>query len=139
MSFLDRAVRRFHLAPHSPVPDEAVIDFLNLVMLADHLSSVDERDRIDTFVVSRTWPDGHNPEAYASESLGAARLVLADPDRLHHALDSIIARLRGTEHRQYALDLADEIAALDGTVSVQERVIIEYIRHGLGTHDTTAE
>jgi hypothetical protein len=128
VTILDRTIRRFQLAPHNPDADEAVIDLLHLVMLSDRLSSVDERDRIATFVLSRKWPPGHNAEAYAQKSLAASRIVLTDPDDLHRALDSVVARLSGSLHRQYALDLCQEVANLDGVVAPTERALIRYVQ-----------
>lgn len=124
---IDRAIRRFQMAPHNPEADEAVIDLLHLVMLSDRLSSVDERDRINTFVLSRKWPSGHNPEAYAQKSLAASRAVLNNADDLHRALDSVVARLVETGYREYAVELCRDVANLDGVVAPTERALIDYV------------
>jgi hypothetical protein len=122
------AIERLRLAPHDPHADQAIIDLLHLVMLADRLSSADERDRINTFVVSRKWPAGHNPESYALNSLGAARATLADSDRLHEALDAIVSRLSDSPSRAYAVELCRDLAAIDGLVAPTERALIDYVQ-----------
>jgi uncharacterized tellurite resistance protein B-like protein len=129
----DRLVSRVHDAPHDADSDEAVIDLLALVSLADGTYGVRERDRLQAFVDGREWPANRNPEATLLTSLAHARDAVGDGEKLDAMLDSICERLLVSSHRSHALSAADEIAAADDNVAPVERAIIEHVRRRLRT------
>jgi uncharacterized tellurite resistance protein B-like protein len=127
----DRLVSRIHDAPHDANSDEAVIDLLALVSLADGVYGADEQSQIRAFVDGREWPPDHNPETTLLTSIAKARTAVHDSEKLDALLDSICERLLQSSHRSFALDAADQMAAADDTVAPVERAIIEHVRRRL--------
>jgi tellurite resistance protein len=127
----DRLVSRIHDAPHDANSDEAVIDLLALVSLADGVYGADEQNQIRAFVDGRQWPPDHNPETTLLTSIAEARDAVHDSVKLDALLDSICERLMQSSHRSFALEAADAMAAADDIVAPVERAIIEHVRRRL--------
>ena len=117
---------------HDRVQDEAVIDLMVLVSLADRVSEVEERDRINAFVDGRDWPAAHNAATYVLQATTRARDALNDQELLGTFLESIMHRLHDADLRLFAVEVAEQVAAADGTDDRLERLIVQDIRHRLG-------
>ena len=132
VNILSSIVDRFSAVSHDPAQDEAVIDLMTLVSLADRRSEVEERDRIHAFVDSRSWGPAHNPRNYALGALTRARAALGDADKLGEFLDSIMVRFTDDAHRLFAVEAIEQVAAADGEDAPSERILVGDIRRRLG-------
>lgn len=132
VSLLKSIADRFSDIAHDAIQDEAVIDLMTLVSLSDHMSEVEERDRIRVFIDSRSWGPAQNPHNYALSALTRAQVALADTDRLGDFLDSVAARLHDDTHRLFAVEAIEQVAAADGEDDLAERILVVDIRRRLG-------
>lgn len=133
MTFVDRILERLGVGdddfePADPVPDQALLDLLQLVMLVDGTSTEAERERIREHLEWASWPDGASPFAYAQASMAKVREALADEAALGALLDSVAERLRTDDDRDFALGLVRELAGIDGTVDERESALVDGLR-----------
>jgi Tellurite resistance protein TerB len=125
---MDRLLHHFVSTAHEPEGDEAVIDLLALVTMADHTYGADEVDHLHAFVDGRDWPPAHNPQTYLLGAISRARAAVADEIKLDEMLDSIFERLAASPHRTFAIKAAEDLARSDGEIDNDEALIIDMVR-----------